>query len=486
MEQQKETSIAENKSSRTLDDYIGVNSTFTDYTRFDDISVDARNREKRAFMDNVEYVPHYSYPKLRFLTDESSITTKKTETYNAVLELEVARNAAQLVGDDTRAAELMLYRSFHDIRLKKVMLVEAAHRLHYSGDSQNQEVARSDFMRMNEEVYGEMDQDLFDSALGDMRKKFDAFVPKGKVAEDVRSSLFALFAESGEFAEHSSEVLSSPEMQTLHSIVLDRYSTILSVVPDTDKSVTYDAEQCAAIMNSALLAGGLADKGWRCEVNPERTNPSTNGAKKIIYLPSNTRRTADELRRLIVHEQEVHARRAYNGAETGEKLVEKGTAEYTDVEEGLGVLLECAVAGSLDNPSFKRARDRYIVAGLALGMDNTHPRDAREVYEIVWRMMAIEASTDGQISDELISQAKDATYKHVENAYRGTGFWMKGVIYTKLKVYYEGLMKNIRYVKDNMSQLSVAIDAAMVGKIDHTNVEEVQLVHAILEKRANT
>ena len=119
-------------------------------------------------------------------------------------------------------------------------------------------------------------------------------------------------------------------------------------------------------------------------------------------------------------------------------------------------------------------------------MDNTHPRDAREVYEIVWRMMAIEASTDGQISDELISQAKDATYKHVENAYRGTGFWMKGVIYTKLKVYYEGLMKNIRYVKDNMSQLSVAIDAAMVGKIDHTNVEEVQLVHAILEKRANT
>jgi hypothetical protein len=232
------------------------------------------------------------------------------------------------------------------------------------------------------------------------------------------------------------------------------------------------------------MVGELANNGWVSIENPDKSNPTTSQAKSAIFLPSNTRRNSSELRRLIIHEQEVHARRSQNARKYNIKPIQLGTAGCSDAEEGLGVMLECAVANDLNNASFNRARDRYLTAGLALGADDC-PRDARETYESLWRILAIRGSNDGLIDENDLAVAKDQAYKHVENAFRGTQFWMKGVIYTKLKVYYEGLVKNAKLIDENIDNLDAIFDDIFIGKYDHTDSAEKELVLKVINTKEN-
>jgi hypothetical protein len=177
----------------------------------------------------------------------------------------------------------------------------------------------------------------------------------------------------------------------------------------------------------------------------------------------------------------VHARRSQNGSETGYRILERGTANYGDIEEGLGILLECAVAGNLDNESFDRARDRYIAAGLALGTDGV-PKDARATFEILWRLIALKKS-DGHIDNDLQLKAKRQVADHIINAFRGTNFAMPGIIYSKLKVYYEGFVKNAAFIESNKNDINHALDIAMLCKYDHTDEDEVRKVTSLIKNK---
>lgn len=459
--------------------FEAVVSDFTDFKRFEDSDSERRAESKRRFIDSVDYVPHYEYPSLTFFQDDEASKDKKRNVYHAVLELEVARKAAEMIGDTTRAAELALVRSFHDLRLKRIMLVEAARKLHDARTSSEQEVARETFMELNEELFGEMNDAWYMSMLGSERHKVESFQPQNEIASDIAHDLRGLFQEMDVSAQPEGEVLTSHEITAFHEAIWGRYGDVLAVVPDTDDATRYDADECAHFMNLALEAGGLAERGWKCAVDSKKANPTTSSAAKKILLPKNTLRTASELQRLIIHEQECHARRAQNGEDTGSEVLKQGTADYADIEEGLGVFLECAVAGTMDNPSFDRARERYIAAGLALGRDGEGPRDARQTFEILWRIIAIHSNSEGHVTEEAVESAKNKAYSHIENAYRGTDFWMQGIIYTKLKVYWEGFVENAHYFKDRLNDIDGALNRALVGKYDHTNDEEHGLVMTI-------
>lgn len=465
------------KSSQEIENYEKTKSSFVDYARFEGNS-EYRESQKQAFINDEEYTPTYDYDKLDHLIDDKTLRDKKSSIYEAVLELDAAKNAP-----DADPAELELYRSFLEFRLKKIMLVEAARNLHTAGTSSAMETAREAFMQMNEETYGEFDISLFNGMMSTELAKTNDFEPKNKTAEFIQSELLELTRGSSIEGTPEKLLLSPEEMKAVHDTLVERYSTILEVVPETDESVYYNADECAAIMNLALDAGGLAQEGWKVVVNPAKLNPATKAEDKLISLPKNTHRNAQELRRLILHEQEVHARRGHNGRLTQFGPLEEGTADYADVEEGLGVLFESALEGNFDNPSFNRARDRYITAGLAMGVNGEGSRDARQVYDVLWRMFAIRNAQNGVVSDDIILEAKNAAYGHVENAFRSTPFWRQGVIYTKLKVYYEGLQKNARYFKDHIDDINSAIDNAMLGKYNHTDSHEYDLIAASLKAK---
>lgn len=453
-----------------------TNSAFTDFTRFEG-DASERAQKKEDFMLGREYTPRYEYNKLDILKDDESLKEKKTAILEAVLELEVAKTEP-----GANVAEIELYSEFHELRLKKILLVEAARNLHNRHISGGWEVAKDAFAQMNIEVYGEFDTPTYQGMIATEAERVHDFMPSTDNARMIKSDLEDSLGRIDTHGEREKPLMDDETLEKLHNVVMARYENIFSVVPDTEDDVYYDADQCVEIMNSALVVGGLAEKGWKAAKDSKKSNPSTSAAKRIIALPSTTRRNANELRRLIVHEQEVHARDGENGAETGFKPLANGTADYADVEEGLGVLFECAVAGNFNNPSFDRARDRYITAGLALGADG-QPRDARQVYEILWRTLAVRGAEDGDISDSVIEKARNQAYAHVENAFRGSAFWMRGVVYTKLKVYYEGLRKNADYITKYADSMDQAIDRAMIGKYDHTSETEFSNVVNALEAR---
>ena len=464
------------KTSEEIANYFETKSAFVDYTRFEGDD-DQRAEQRRAFIGGYEYAPSYDYAKLDFFIDEEKITEKKTLVQEAIFELEAAKK-----NPDHDPALLEMYIRFHEARLKKIMLVEAARDMMKPYDSAGADTARETFMHMNREVYGEVDAEVYMGMLSAESKRVAEFEPNNRAARMIKNDLQEVFSRLSLESQPEEEMLNEQELAALRSGLYERYANVLAAIPLTDDDTYYDAAECATIMNDALVASGLAESGWQASINPGKQNPST-GAKKV-NLPTSTRRNASELRRLTLHEEEAHARRAQNGTDSGIKLLSGGTADYADVEEGLGVLFEIGLEGTFDNPSFHRARDRYITAGLALGLDST-PRDSRETFEVLWRMIAVRSAKEGNIYEETIQKSKELAYTHIENAFRGTPFHQKGVIYTKLKVYYEGLVKNARYFKDALANgtFDEALDIAMVGKINHTDPEEVRLVQEVLAHR---
>ncbi len=464
---------------RPLTDFIGSgvkDAQIVDYRKLEG-DKHHRKSEKGAFIGDQQWSPAYDYPKLAELYDaiprdasDEDIIARKSFIIEAIIRLEEAISAGD-IGQD----EAELYANYYEVRLKRVLLVEAAKRLKDEGAS---ELDRTAFMELNESLFGSYDKELYKGMTSTEAKRIDEFEPANERAGEIKRSLTKFF-EGTSRENKEPELLDEETTAELRVLILERDAHILEVIPDTDDTIYYDAEQCREMMQRALEAGGLATRDWMVKIDGKKANPATDADKKIISLPANTRRTASQLRRLIEHEQEVHARRGQNGADSGFPMLQFGTADYADVEEGLGVLKECILAGSFDNPSFHRARDRYICAGLALGADGP-PRDARQTYEILWRMFAVREARDGAVDQEIEEKAKVLAYTHVENAFRGTNFAMPGIIYTKLKVYYEGLKKNADYFMRHKNNLGAALDVAEIGKMNHTDPTEVRHIQSLV------
>lgn len=457
-------------------DALGVDSTFVEYKRFED-DAEIRASQRDAFIRGESWAPEHDYPSIDQLYDAkddkdtdaealSFLIDRKANIQRAIYRLELAKSNGEIHPDEAE-----LYAAFHELRLKRIMLVEAARRLHYANSSAEVEVARAAFIALNVELFGEFDAPTYHGMLSTERNALEAFEPQNDIAVTVKQDLGRFFAGK-HLPEVEAELFDSEVMARLHEYVTQRYADILAVVPDDDENVVYDAQQCRDMIQRALDVAGLAEKGWKAVVDAKKSNPSTAANKQKISLPSNMARTPSELRRLILHEVEAHARRGQNGKDAGSNLLKRGTADYADVEEGYGVLLECILAGNFDNPSFYRARDRYIVAGLALGVAD-QPRDSRQTFEIMWRLIAVRNAQDGVITEDIKSSAMDQAYIHVDNAFRGTNFAMAGVIYMKLKIYFEGLQKNAKYFKDRINNLDEAFETAEMGKCDHTDDQEV-------------
>lgn len=466
---------SEQKSTQQLTDYKNTKSEFTDFTRFEDIE-SRRFIEKNLFINNIKYTPSYKYPQLDFLIDNENITAKKSAIQEAVFELEASKNYP-----NANIAEIELYSSYHENRLKRILLVESARNL---SDLSNSEVNRKSFSDLNEALYGQFNSRVYLGIVNTEKGRVNLFEPKNESAQCIKTELGTLLEEIDDNDEQESDLIEKDVLEKLHNYVLDRYASVLESVPNTSDDVYYDIDQCIEIINKSLNISGLAKSGWKALENPSKSIVSTKAATKAIYIPSSIHRNASELRRLIIHEQEVHVRRAQNGMDSGFKLIKTGTADYADIEEGIAVILECAVDGNLENDSFYRARNRYLTAGLALGADGK-PRDSREVYEILWRTIAVQRANEGVVDKDIINKSKNEAYTHIDNAYRGTNFWMKGVIFTRLKIYYEGLIKNANYITDNIDNLDDAFSDILIGKYNHTDSKEKELVLSAINHEKN-
>ena len=450
-------------------------TAFTDYTKFQSRSP-IRNAEKANFFANQITIENPDYPELDRLYDEKDDRTLTNVKHSAQKEIAKLQQESQKPGLNSEIYGL--YADRIEGSLTKIYLVEAAEYLR----KDNNESTRRAFTVLNERLHGPMDPECFYGLVHEFSSTLDDFVPKNETAKQFKSDLQSLdfFKKEQPKGEtfKDSEIISK-----LGEVARQRFGPMLDVVPDTDDSVRYDAAQSQAILQDALIAGGYPN--WQMEINEKFIVPDISSIESRTFrIPPSLNRTAAELRRLIVHEVGTHIARAENGNKI-EYLYARGTADYLPCEEGLGVILECAIEGNFDNPSYRRATDRYLTAGLALGTDGEGPRDAHETFEILRRMLAIREAENGEITPEILSKTRDQAYGHIENAFRGTNFYMKGIIYSKLKVYYDGLVDNIKYFKYNVDNLEEALDMAMLGKYNHTNIDNVKTISLIAERKLN-
>lgn len=452
----------------TLSEAFAVQSSFVDYTHFE-LSAE-QMRSSADFMAGGIEVPQYEYRHLRMLYQGQTLDEKKLYLRRAIAALRDA-TAAGGVAD--------MYLKSYQAQLNRILMVEAAHAVLYAADDHIRHKATQRFWRLNRRIYGAYDDRIFAGMMRTESDRLAAFQPESHAAKAVARYLRNFFAAQD--LGHAVEPVVFPEklLGRLQEYVLTTYEDVLDTIPITADDVYYDAEACRKVMQRSLEAAELADLGWRCEILPGKACPSTDSCARRIYLPPETYRNARELCRLMLHEQEVHARRAENGRATQVAVLRTGTATTADAEEGLGVLLECAVMGNANNASFHRARDRYITAGLALGADG-HPRNARQTFDILWRLIAVRESERGAVTPAEVDVAKRIAYTHVHNAFRGTNFATAGVIYAKLKIYYEGIRKNAQYFASRSDDLESAFEEVMLGKYNHTNVRERAAVKRLL------
>ncbi len=479
--------------SMTLDEALAYAVKDPEYAYFEGSEV-ARTLARVSFVDGVDYLPGYQYHKLESYTLNDSLAVDAgggnlgasiDEKLRLRTCISIIQNNRGDIGEDVAD----LYIGKLETELEKQYLVEAAALSHKAGNAEARAMWRQKFVEHNEVLYGAFDRQALLSILATERMRIDAFVPQNETAQKLKQELQDFFTAVPE-AVAEGPLLDAETIAHYQEVINEKYSDIFAAIPDTDESVIYNSSECAEIMNDTLKAGGLYDAGWRAEVHPNKAIVATNPVTKRIYLPKNTQRNAHQLRKLVLHEQEVHARRAFNGAQTGVAPLEVGTANYADVEEGLGVILESILDGNIEGVAVTRARDRYIAVGLAIGADTDGSgRDARQTFEILWRLMAIRGAKGGAITEETVQKAQfnrsvsnSCAMSHVDNIYRGTDFAGAGIIYTKAKVYRDGFVKNAQLLTQIVGDRQ-QFDALFVGKHDHTDRKEAELAQTIAKRR---
>ncbi|HET9850126.1 MAG TPA: tyrosine/phenylalanine carboxypeptidase domain-containing protein [Candidatus Saccharimonadales bacterium] len=208
----------------------------------------------------------------------------------------------------------------------------------------------------------------------------------------------------------------------------------------------YNYQEVIELLRQAMVFYGLDKDGWQIVISDKTEKVMVNyDTKSISVSRGSLRLSKNRMIGLVLHEVFVHAKakphiRAHAG-KIGERRV---------VEEGLGIFIE-----QMALRRFYPVRSlRYISLGLALGLDGK-PRNAREVYEIIWRLRYLGGSAKSR------RVAKEYAAKEVVRTFRGMPLAQRGVVITKDRAYVEGNRMIWAYLADHGPKI---IFSQLLGK----------------------
>jgi hypothetical protein len=202
-----------------------------------------------------------------------------------------------------------------------------------------------------------------------------------------------------------------PETVLAAETILDTYPATVS----EEATSSYASKEAAQLFR--LLLAQVDAKGWEVQLEPDlRARVAVRSASKILVLRESATFSAEELRRLAIHEVGTHVLRAVAGGAQPLTLytIPNGSRALA-VEEGLAVWAE-EQAGLLDVTT----RRRY--AGRVLAVRDAMRLPYAEVYANARRHFSPRESF------ELTSRVK-----------RGLRDWNEAGAYVKDKIYLEGL-----------------------------------------------
>jgi hypothetical protein len=269
-------------------------------------------------------------------------------------------------------------------------------------------------------------------------------------------------------------------LEQIREVVMEEYGDCFEMFEPYAPNIPLNPTEMAGIFLAALNVLRVRDplwSGWTVTMN-RSAKLSVNATRKRIVVG---RRRAplliSEIRGLFAHEVLVHAKRAVKGSMHCAELG-IGLPDYIAAEEGLGVLLESAVNGSVP----VKVKDRYVDIALALGDWHRRPLTRNEMYEFCFTRGALRAiAADERLDLNLLEKV---TWEHVNRIYRGSLGNKYIAVFTKDVAYYRGFIKIANYLKrsEKRGRLRHALEYIFDGKFDPTNPNHRKFVSTFRKK----
>ena len=412
--------------------------------------------QKNAFLSGETDAPWHVYEKL-----ESTDFAARAERYDE-LQAEIDANDAIDVKykpacfaalDDYRKANRLLWAS---------KLIQDARR-----DGSDTTELDEEYRRLNRELYGEVDQEVYGYFMKDAVEKLqvrDEDETAGRLLDELRDMV------AGEYDSEREYRIFVPSEQTVKDLTVAAEALYEPLLKGLPRSGTYGPKRLAAAFGRTLQnrMGGAADT-WTSTLEPVGSI-EVNAADEHVSVPEDRREaTAMQVRELKVHELGVHALRAIMGKQTDFALFGVRLGVNTDTEEGLGTIMQSLVAGN----GYKQAgANAYTLIGY---MESGHTFD--QTVEMAWRLRALKthSETGKPIDQTAMEKARSGAYDAVKRITRGTD----RLPLHKDLAYYNGPMAVWRYFEQyGVDELTLSL--AMLGKYDMANRVQRQ---AALETR---
>lgn len=352
-----------------------------------------------------------------------------------------------------------IYEEFIADYSRKTTLLNYTQQYNNAKSEEEKEAVAEKYRHLNIESYGEPDEDIYRSLLGEKLNTIHSKKLTGK-ADELRKELFDMvdFDPDVDISERFRP--SDETVEWMHSVAESLYGGMLSHIPNEQEE--FDPYELQKIFTNIIeeefnndskgYAG--AAEGWTVSVE-KATSVNVKSSEKRIVIPDNgMMRSRKKVENLVVHEIGIHMLRSITGGETDMLPLRSGLSDYYDAEEGLGVVMEQALSGKFA----ERGVDHYITAGLAY-FDN---KDFRDAFEVKWRLSLLDSVEDGgEINDEQIEKAKKTAFTQTLRSFRGTN----DMPLFKDLSYYNGSVEVWRYL-ESIKGDDFLLSLLLAGKVN--------------------
>jgi hypothetical protein len=406
------------------------------------------DEQKQLFLSGATENPHLEFDTL-MVTDFETVDVRLAQLGD---ELAVHTD----IDDHFRTT----YSDFITQRRQQAQLLGALQTFHASPEgSLLREKATVEYQRLNESLYGQVDQSTFHALLSTKLRSFQ-LEPSDELAQRLLGEVKAMVptqarAELPPPYEVSAETFTA--VKTMSNIL---YGDLLSHIMDRDEP--YNSGEIVDILTKIVHDefGDSAD-GWIIRQNKQK-GLSVEPTNSEVRVSSTITADGPKLRWLVGHELGVHMLRAIRGAETGLLPFAVGMAGYDAAEEGLGSVVQQAIVGTFE----MAGAGHYITAGLLY-----ENRDFRQTFEVNRRLLALGSLKPGEIlTDEAINEARETAYTKTMRLARGGGH----TPFLRDLSYYNGAKSMWGYFEKYGAD-ELMLNLALLGKSDPTRHAHLQI-----------
>ncbi|MGB3023862.1 MAG: hypothetical protein WBB39_03610 [Candidatus Saccharimonadales bacterium] len=406
------------------------------------------------------------------------------------------RDPQEQCDDEVAAATFMTVL----FRYKEIEFLETVQQLNRCDISNEEQIFFMEkYRRLNEQLYGAPDPDIYDMLRGEVWSAIDSHVDSSDtVVMQIKSELENGFSARGRDMAglergHKGIVRLTPEAaQWIREIIYEEYGAYFDLAKNYWEKVVvpraewqgvepeFTGEELVDLFELALqLLDPEGTSGITIRTKPNNSNLSWNTPTMSVDVGMASRATpvdsAEKAFGKLLHELLGHGRRTSAGAishlpVTGfgvfSKFLPGGNPDYLTVEEGILTLLESIVCGEIDSGVASQWKSENVRHYLGIAMAELDARDTAERYELTWRYSVLVDLKPGQnVTDKAIQKSKltaarsNVRYKRSLPADMPEGYeyltWHKDLAYALGRIKATPLFQDIYERRDKESLLNL-------------------------------